>query len=83
MQRQSIRSRNKLVTEDVPGNELKVGDAIILLVTDTNVIDHFDDYTGPLDFVERIMRFTNGRSCSVSKESCYKRLVRIENILEG
>lgn len=72
-----------MVTEEVPGNELKVGDTIILLVTDTNVIDHFDEYTGPLDFIERIMRFTNGRSCSVSKDSRYKRLVRWENILEG
>lgn len=67
----------KMRTDEVSGEDLLVGDGVILLCTDINYIHHFEEYTGPLPFVRRIMKFTNGRSCSITDNGKYKILKRI------
>ena len=64
-------------TEEVDGEKLQVGDGVILLWSDINYIHHFEQYKGPLPFVKRIAKFTNGRRCSIEDGGKYKILKRI------
>lgn len=64
------------MTEEVNGEDLRVGDTVIMLFSDLNIIHHFKEYNGPLPFVNRIAKFTNGRGCSISNGK-YKILRRM------
>lgn len=66
----------KTMTEDVDGEDLRVGDGVILLISDLNYIHHFEEYTGPLPFVRRKAVFTNGKKCSIT-DTKYKMLKRM------
>ena len=68
----------RAMQECVKGKDLEIGDTVILLVSDLNIIHHFEEYTGPLDFVDRIAKFTNGRGCSICNDGDYTILRRIE-----
>ena len=63
------------LTEEIAGKNLRVGDTMILL-GEPNIIHHFEVYSGKLDFVDRIAKFTNGRGCSIS-DRFYKILKRM------
>jgi hypothetical protein len=63
------------LTEEIDGKDLRVGDTMILL-GEPNIIHHFEVYSGTLDFVNRIAKFTNGRGCSIS-DRFYKILKRM------
>lgn len=64
------------MTEEVNGEDLQIGDTVIILFSDLNIIHHFEEYNGPLSFVNRIAKFTNGRGCSISNGK-YKILRRM------
>lgn len=64
------------MTEEIDGDKLRVGDGVILLVSDINYIHHFEEYSGSLPFVRRTAVFTNGRRCSITDRK-YKILKRM------
>lgn len=52
--------------------ELKVGDLLVSSWCGNKVITGFREYTGPLDFVDRIVEFHDGTSMSLEKGRTYK-----------
>lgn len=59
-------------TFEIPESEIQIGDGMILMVSDIHIVHHFEEYTGPLDFVSRIAKFTDGRGCSLEKGHYYR-----------
>lgn len=51
--------------------ELKPGDGMDLWCG-IKVIHHFEDYTGPFDFVARVAIFTDGTKMSLERGGYYK-----------
>lgn len=57
----------------VKSSDLKVGDVLRLgPMFGTCLIAKLEKYTGPIDFVEKIAVFSNGRRLSIEKDHWYE-----------
>lgn len=52
--------------------ELKVGNLLVSPWCGNKIITGFREYTGPLDFVDRIVEFHDGTSMSLEKGRMYE-----------